>query len=60
MIVKCAKCKKDTAHEWVQIPAPAEMRTHGHLTETVGWLRCTACQRRSSIEQAGKAEGGEK
>jgi hypothetical protein len=42
----CFSCQTTTAHEWVQIPAPEELRTHGHLTETVGWLRCIACERK--------------
>ncbi len=41
----CFSCGKVTLHIWKSYPAPKKMRTHGVLTQRVGWLSCLECKK---------------
>ena len=50
----CYACKRQTEHVWTQVYATDKYRTHGRITDTVGWLECPECRKQQTY---GKAEG---
>jgi hypothetical protein len=50
----CSKCERKTEHVRIQIEVPVEYRTHGRITDTIGWLGCRECRKQQVY---GKAEG---
>lgn len=40
---RCSRCGKVQEFVFVSLPAPEELRTHGSISERVGWLGCPEC-----------------